>query len=960
MGSNQLSTLLVDERVVSPEKLEEAYQRQVLFGGRLGTNLLEIGALDEATLLLYLSRAMGLPWADRELIGQVDWEAVELLDLATIRGFRLLPVRFDGSVVRALVTDALPPDRLRELKARIGHPINQYITSEFRFDALLEKLFDVPLSARLRRLEERFPLEQSPLAAVLPHAALAEAELELDDVEVELEPVESDAPVALVAPVEPPHAVSAAARPSVSVIEPTFIGAPVRSASQPAAPRAERPAPVSPAAFDALWTAFERTASTSESRDEILAHFARVASAVGERCMLLLVGQERLRGLLVESRQPLSVDVRTLTVRLRSDSELSRVVEGGAYFRGPADRGELQALYAKLQVPPPHEALVLPVRLGPRVALLAVVDAGEAPLPDEPTRLFDSVYLASEALERAFLAHRQRGARAPAAADSAPALAPVVVEEPVAAVDEPVVVVDEPPVVVVAVPAPQGGDTPLPPAVVLPPADEAPLPRAVVLAPGDDSMFLDDAIPEVDIELEPLVGDSFDLSERPRTLNDLVELEPLGGPTAGPESTDVAWRGAAKGEAFARPVTLGGGGRPAVALSDSPPRLAPGDSSLGPEARGGFASVAHSDVFVLQALGAVGVADPELDELALIDDVEPLVPGRGSEPQAEVAPDAASLSPAELEQWAERLDDRDRAVQQQARAVLAQPSSRAVAALMRRFPGRLRLDRFHYERDTPPPQRHSHVLEALVAQGLLAEGALCSMLRSTSADERFYALLTLSELRSEAVLARLGELVFDKDPQVRALAVRMIRTRRNHPAFEQFIAHLLEVLEQGDDERRLELAARALGQTRSIDCLPRLIPLVDHANRRVSEAAREACMMLSLENPGSSARKWERWFAAPESQSASRIQRLADAMVHREREVRELAAEELNEFPGMMINYHPDAHRRERQRAREAFLDWVQAHPEQVHRSTAGTSGPGHTMPRLGASGSGTSSARGN
>ena len=32
--------------------------------------------------------------------------------------------------------------------------------------------------------------------------------------------------------------------------------------------------------------------------------------------------------------------------------------------------------------------------------------------------------------------------------------------------------------------------------------------------------------------------------------------------------------------------------------------------------------------------------------------------------------------------------------------------------------------------------------------------------------------------------------------------------------------------------------------------------------------------------------------------------------------LRQLAADELAEFPGMMINYHPDAHRRERLRAR--------------------------------------------
>src|SRR5690606_2309692 len=139
---------------------------------------------------------------------------------------------------------------------------------------------------------------------------------------------------------------------------------------------------------------------------------------------------------------------------------------------------------------------------------------------------------------------------------------------------------------------------------------------------------------------------------------------------------------------------------------------------------------------------------------------------------------AEPLAESDYERWADRLDDRDAAVSAQARDIFAYPSQAAVGALMSRFPGRLRLDRFHYERDTPPPQRHSRVLRGLVAQGLLAEAPLLSMLGSSSADERFYALLTLAEIRSEQITTPLAELVFDKDPQVRSLAVRLARARR--------------------------------------------------------------------------------------------------------------------------------------------------------------------------------------
>ena len=101
MATNQLSSLLVQDRIVTPQQVEEAFQRQVLFGGRIGTNLLEIGALDERIFLVYLSRVTGLPWAGRDMLTAVDWEATELLDVETVRAEKILPVRFDGQTVRA-------------------------------------------------------------------------------------------------------------------------------------------------------------------------------------------------------------------------------------------------------------------------------------------------------------------------------------------------------------------------------------------------------------------------------------------------------------------------------------------------------------------------------------------------------------------------------------------------------------------------------------------------------------------------------------------------------------------------------------------------------------------------------------------------------------------------------------------------------------------------------------------
>ncbi len=60
----KLSSLLVQEGVVSVRRVEEALQRQVIYGGSLGTNLLEMNAISEGEVLRSLSGVSGLEPAD--------------------------------------------------------------------------------------------------------------------------------------------------------------------------------------------------------------------------------------------------------------------------------------------------------------------------------------------------------------------------------------------------------------------------------------------------------------------------------------------------------------------------------------------------------------------------------------------------------------------------------------------------------------------------------------------------------------------------------------------------------------------------------------------------------------------------------------------------------------------------------------------------------------------------------
>src|SRR3972149_8886435 len=59
-----LGRVLRDRGMITERQLEEGIQHQVVYGGRLGTSLLQLGFITEERLMEALARANGVPAAD--------------------------------------------------------------------------------------------------------------------------------------------------------------------------------------------------------------------------------------------------------------------------------------------------------------------------------------------------------------------------------------------------------------------------------------------------------------------------------------------------------------------------------------------------------------------------------------------------------------------------------------------------------------------------------------------------------------------------------------------------------------------------------------------------------------------------------------------------------------------------------------------------------------------------------
>jgi hypothetical protein len=150
----KLGTMLLRNAAIGLTQLEAALRNQVLYGGRLGTNLVELGYIDLELLSAYLAELSGLPIATPTLLDQADAALIEQLGADDAHRLRAIPLGYlgegTGSVAVALVE---PGDAwvVEQAAAKLGAQVTPYVVPELRALYYLEKLFGLPRRARFVR-----------------------------------------------------------------------------------------------------------------------------------------------------------------------------------------------------------------------------------------------------------------------------------------------------------------------------------------------------------------------------------------------------------------------------------------------------------------------------------------------------------------------------------------------------------------------------------------------------------------------------------------------------------------------------------------------------------------------------------------------------------------------------------------------------------------------------------------
>src|SRR5438067_1878394 len=140
--SQRLGDLLVKEKVITPEQLEQAVRMQKESGSRLGAALVKLGFLSDEDVTNFLSRQYGVPAINLSFF-EIDAAVVKLIPHETAKRYQILPLSRVGASLTIAMVDPTNVFAMDDIKFMTGFNIEPVVASETAIMEFIEKSYNV-------------------------------------------------------------------------------------------------------------------------------------------------------------------------------------------------------------------------------------------------------------------------------------------------------------------------------------------------------------------------------------------------------------------------------------------------------------------------------------------------------------------------------------------------------------------------------------------------------------------------------------------------------------------------------------------------------------------------------------------------------------------------------------------------------------------------------------------------
>jgi type IV pilus assembly protein PilB len=197
----RIGELLLKEKRITQDQLEQALNHQKAAGGKLGFNLVKMGFVKDEEITALLSKQYGVPSINLTQF-DIDPGVIKLIPAETAQKYQIVPLSRAGATLTIAMTDPTNVFAMDDIKFMTGYNVEPVVASEIAIVDAIQKYYPaVAKVATPKAVKEKEPSVSLPNVSTLEIATkgLEELQASLDtdasDVEVleELQEISADA-----------------------------------------------------------------------------------------------------------------------------------------------------------------------------------------------------------------------------------------------------------------------------------------------------------------------------------------------------------------------------------------------------------------------------------------------------------------------------------------------------------------------------------------------------------------------------------------------------------------------------------------------------------------------------------------------------------------------------------------------------------------------------------------------
>jgi hypothetical protein len=976
-----LSSSIVKQRVASMHDVEEALARQVLYGGDLATNLLELAAVPEADLTQLLAESHALAPAAIGELPRASEAVLRLVPGELAQRHAFFPLEEREGVLRIAVSEPLPPEVEEDLCFALGVRLEQSSAPVVRIRQAIARDYALPLDRRTLRLIAKLEGHPDPSPSSLPAAPLLAGRGPSLPRPASVPPIMYPPETELSPPgmraTPPPPARATPPPPPQPPAEPPPTPAPGPTESQAATTRDQRrPTPaaqpkpepaaspepakrarssgslravsLAPASIEASrrrhrgpYTAAmaEDDLMRAESRDDALRAFFDFVSQYFEYCALFAVQSDIAEGRDAHGPGASAERISRIGVPLDLPGALSAAKQEGTWRLHRLESEGLDASLAKdLERPTGKQVLLAPVIVRGRCVLILYGDHGDADVSlSEVGDVIAFAPLVAASLERVIL-RRKVGARQAIARELGQ---PLPLPMPMARQPRPRAQLPPPEARARALAAALEAATPAPGTVRASPAAKSQLESPITQVPstGLESPGAKRASVGPPTPAESPIAKRITApppADSVATVISPFAPEPPPKRHTPPQGTPKRLDAETEPQPF--PLTRRmpraipaeeppeDGWEPPLATeeelassSKASPRRSPTAPGLGEKPPAKAPALEPKT----PSEGVLIQARPEVEEVPLAPSSRSIAYGpqrlRPRQSAKELAlPSVIIDVENDCRQLVEQLIAGDGSAADQ----LVEIGEPAVSVLVSRFPGPITVDPRRLVADAVRASECGPLMRTVALIGPVASPFLVVRTADAQPDVRAWATRMLGEMPSMESARAVARRFLDSDDGVRRAALAAGRLLQvDEEARAALRDELAQLSADGSQPNEVRLGAiEGLAEVRDPRAVPRLVPLLADPDAEIVKSAHWALQVLARDDRGGDPKAWHEWWR--ENGGRHRIEWLIDALMNDSPELRRAAADELKALTREYFGYYDDLPPRERAKAQESYREW--------------------------------------